>query len=393
MKGPLPIIVASQFLCTSLWFAGNAVIPDLAKDLHLEDSFVAHITSSVQFGFISGTFIFAFLSIADRFSPSRVFFISSILASLFNLAACLNGIGVGSLLVLRFLTGFFLAGIYPVGMKIASDYYKGNLGRSLGFLLAALVLGTAFPHLLKSLGSSLPWKWVLASTSLFALLGGSLLLLLVPDGPYRVPGSKLKFTDFINGFKKKDFRSVSFGYFGHMWELYTFWAFIPVILSVYNATFPGSDINVPLHSFFIIAVGSIACVISGYLSLSFGAKPVATACLLLSGLCCISSPFFLQRDSESIFLGFLYFWGMVVIADSPMFSTLVANSVSGELKGSSLTIVNCIGFSITIISIQFINMATDLIDHRFLFALLAAGPILGLTALAGKFGSTGINRN
>lgn len=127
----LPVIVMSQFLCTSLWFAGNAVMGDIARELKLNPDFLAHLTSAVQFGFIIGTLVFAFFSMADRFAPSSVFFISAVLAGLFNLGICLSAIQPSQVLLFRFLTGFFLAGIYPVGMKIAADYYQQGLGKSL----------------------------------------------------------------------------------------------------------------------------------------------------------------------------------------------------------------------------------------------------------------------
>ena len=187
----LPIIVVSQFFCTSLWFAGNAIIPDLIIKFHLDQSYLAHLTSAVQFGFISGTFIFALLTISDRFSPSLVFFISALLTAVFNLGISIDKIDPKTILSIRFFTGFFLAGIYPVGMKIASDYYEKGLGKSLGFLVGALVLGTAFPHLLKSISVQFLWKYVIFSTSALAVLGGLAIFLLVPDGPYRKPGQGL----------------------------------------------------------------------------------------------------------------------------------------------------------------------------------------------------------
>lgn len=150
MKRILPIIVSAQFLCTSLWFAGNAINADMARELSLDQHFLAHLTSAIQFGFIIGTLVFAIFTISNRFSPSVVFFVSAILGGLFNLGICLHPISASQILLFRFLTGFFLAGIYPVGMKIASDYFQSGLSKSLGFLVGALVLGTAFPHLLKN---------------------------------------------------------------------------------------------------------------------------------------------------------------------------------------------------------------------------------------------------
>ena len=381
MKKILPIIVLSQFLCTSLWFAGNAILPDIIVTLHLHPNFLAHLTSAVQVGFITGTLVFAVLAISDRFSPSLVFFVSSVIAAIFNLAITIEGIHSISLLSFRFLTGFFLAGIYPIGMKIASDYYQKGLGKSLGFLVGALVVGTAFPHLLKNITAELPWKYVIFSTSALSVLGGLTIFLFVPDGPYRKSGQKLKLTEFLMGFKNKKFRAAAFGYFGHMWELYAFWAFVPVMLATYKNHFPQSHLNIPLFSFLIIASGGVACVVSGLLSQKFAPEKIATLSLFLSCLCCLFSPLFLLNPSEAISLAFLFFWALVVIADSPLFSTLVAQNAPEESRGTSLTIVNCIGFTITIISIQFIGALSNLVNAQYLYTLLAIGPIIGLVAL------------
>lgn len=381
MRFILPTLVIAQFFCTSVWFAGNSVILDIANDLHVDPLFFAHLTSAIQFGFISGTLVFALFTLSDRFSPSRVFFFSSMFAALCNQGLTIDSIGPEAVLLLRFLTGFFLAGIYPVGMKIASDYFQSGLGKSLGFLVGALVLGTAFPHFLKSLALGLPWKYVIYFTSGLSLLGGLGIGLFVPDGPFRKPSQKMDFTSFLTGFRQKTFRSISFGYFGHMWELYAFWAFIPAILSSYNAQFPSAQLNTPLLSFLIIASGALSCSLSGFLAERFGAKKVATIALALSCLCCLLSPLFLQHASAPIFLLFLFSWGLFVIADSPLFSTLVAQNAPPESRGTSLTIVNCIGFAITIFSIQLIRLVTDIMAWPYVYLFLAIGPLLGLFAL------------
>jgi len=377
----LPVIVVSQFFCTSLWFAGNAILPDLIKTFQLDAGFLANLTSCVQFGFITGTLVFAVLTIADRFSPSLVFLVSSILAGLFNLGISMSGIDANVLLLFRFLTGFFLAGIYPVGMKIASDHYQKGLGKSLGFLVGALVVGTALPHLLKGLTTNLPWKYVVFSTSALSLIGGLAMFLLVPDGPFRKVSQRLVFIGFLSGFNNKNFRAAAFGYFGHMWELYAFWAFTPVILTAYKHYNPEFSSNISLISFLIIGSGGLACVVSGLLSLRFGPKTIATISLFLSCLCCLFSPFFLFTGSGWAVITFLFFWGLVVIADSPLFSTLVALNAKEESRGASLTIINCIGFSITIVSIQLINLLSEYMNARYLYMVLAIGPVLGLVAL------------
>ena len=387
MKQPkwiLLTIVISQFGCTSLWFAGNGVMGDLVTIFNLNSNALGHLTSAVQFGFISGTLVFALLTIADRFSPSKVFLISALLGALFNALVIWEGNNLPSLLTLRFFTGFFLAGIYPVGMKIAADYYKEGLGKSLGFLVGALVVGTAFPHLLKGISESILWRYVLLSTSSLAILGGLLMVLIVPDGPYRRPGQSLDLSAFFRVFRNSEFRSAAFGYFGHMWELYAFWAFVPIMLKTYSDLHPQVTFNIPVLSFIIIGIGGFSCVLAGYLSQYTGTKRTAMIALLLSCGCCLASPLVFTTGFEGLFIGFLLFWGLVVIADSPLFSTLIAQNASAEIKGTALTIVNCIGFSITIVSIQLINGLQDLTDSNYMYTILAIGPILGLIALSRK---------
>jgi predicted MFS family arabinose efflux permease len=384
-KHILPVIVVSQFCCTSLWFAGNGVMEDLVTAFSLAPSALGHLTSAVQFGFISGTLVFALLTIADRFSPSRVFLVSALLGALFNAGTIWEGHSLSSLLLLRFMTGFFLAGIYPVGMKIAADYFQKGLGKSLGYLVGALVVGTAFPHLLKGMTSAaLPWKTVLLITSGLALTGGLLMKALVPDGPYRKAGQQLDLSAFFKVFRKKEFRAAAFGYFGHMWELYAFWAFVPVMLKGYEVLHPGLKLDVPLLSFGIIGIGGLACVLGGYISLKSGPARTAFVALLLSGICCLISPWAFHLQSPFFFVAFLLFWGMVVIADSPLFSTLVAQHAEARIKGTALTIVNSIGFAITIVSIQLISELHTSTSSLSIYPLLAIGPALGLFALVKK---------
>ena len=376
----LPLIVFSQFACTSVWFAANAIMPDLVRELKISASAIGFITSSVQLGFITGTLIFALFAITDRFSPSKVFFVNAILAAVFNISITFGHPGLTLLLLLRFFTGFFLAGIYPVGMKIAADHFANGLGKALGFLVGALVLGTAFPHFLHTFGSVLSWNFLLITTSFCALSGGLLVFLFVPDGPFRKINTAVHFRGVFSVFKKKDFRSAAFGYFGHMWEIYTVWAFLPLIIQTYLRLHPENHINVSLFSFLIIASGFISDIIGGYFSQSYGSKKVASMALLLSGICCLLSPLFF-RFGPILFLSLLFFWNMNVAADSPQFSTLTASLAPPELKGSALTIVTCIGFSITIISIQLTNYLLLKFNPVYVFPVLALGPIFGLMAL------------
>ena len=378
----LPFIVFSQFAGTSLWFVGNAVLPELKAALHLNQYALSLVTSAVMLGFVAGTLVFAFFSLADRFSPVKLFFISSIFGALFNAAVVWLAKDAASLFALRFLTGFFIAGIYPVGMKIAADWYEKGLGKALGYLLGALVVGTAFPHLLKNKDFELPWKSVLYYTSAFATVGGLLMLIFVGDGPYRKKSGGFQWNAFKKIFSSKKWRQAAFGYFGHMWELYTFWGFVPVIILLYAAK-NGLSLNIPLLSFLIIGCGSISCIAGGYLSQRIGSAKVATAALLISGLCCILSGFIFSFPVW-IFLAILFIWGLAVIPDSPQFSTLVTQYAPEHLRGTALTIYNSIGFSISTFSlvvIDYVFHSKGFFSGENAFLLLAIGPLLGIAPM------------
>ncbi len=347
----------------------------------LEASALGHLTSAVQFGFIVGTLVFALLTIVDRFSPSKVFFISAILGAILNLGMLLDDNNLFSLIAIRSFIGFFLAGIYPVGMKIATDYFDKGLGKSLGFLVGALVLGTALPHLVKGVQLDFSWTFVIYATSALAAVGGFLMIILVPDGPYREQGKGIDLSAVRRVFENKKFKQAAFGYFGHMWELYSFWAFVPILLVQYAKTHSLDDINISLYAFFVIAIGGPSCFLAGYISERIGPKKTATIALALSGICCLIAPFSIHVASFTLFLLFLLIWGIVVIADSPMFSTLVAQNANADIKGTALTIVNCLGFAITIVSIQLLSILVLSNVGNWSYWILALGPLFGLMAL------------
>jgi MFS family permease len=373
-KALLPIIVFSQFAGTSLWFAGNAIINDIQP---ASTGGFANITSLVQFGFIAGTLVFSLLTIADRFSASMVFFFSSLIAATANLLLIWLAKDISWLVILRFITGFFLAGIYPVGMKIAAQHFPQKLGNALGFLVGALVLGTAFPHILRSQLQGLNWQNVFLFTSLLAFVGGVLILIFVPHTTSQSKSS-FNFNTAFTVFKSSNLRAAAFGYFGHMWELYSFWAFVPFILSTYNQLHR-ANIHVATWSFVVIATGGLGCIAGGLLSQKAGSKRVAFCALLISGFCCLTAAFIFNLPT-GMFLGILLVWGFTAAADSPQFSTLVAQSAPAENKGTALTIVTSIGFAITIVSIQLLRYLSDHLKQNSL-PVLVIGPIFGLVCL------------
>ncbi len=378
-KHILPVIILSQFACTSLWFAGNSVIESLTLKTGLGSEIMGYVLSSVQFGFIVGTFLFAMLMIADRFSPSKVFVTCAILGALCNASLLLEHLSKWDLLSARFGTGFFLAGIYPVGMKIASDYHEKGLGKALGFLVGALILGTAFPYFIKSFNNTVSYTAVIKITSIMAVSGGILMFLLVPNGPYRKPNTKLQLAAGFSLFKQSGFKKAAFGYFGHMWELYAFWAFTPFAIKTFNQL-NNTEINVPLWTGIIIAFGGLSCFLGGILSIRVGSYKVAFYALFISGLLCLASPLAFNT-TPILFLCIWCTWGMAVTADSPQFSNLVANAVSPELKGTGLTIVNSIGFAVSILSIELLSFMSPKVPSTLLYLVLFIGPALGIIAL------------
>lgn len=374
-RSALILIVIAQFLGTSLWFAGNAAASEW--EILLDRSGTAPtLTLVVQLGFIFGTFLYALGSIADRFSPSKVFLISCILAASFNFSIILLPTSFSTILFCRFWVGFFLAGIYPVGMKIAADYFEKGLGSALGFLVGALVLGTGFPFLLKGLGWEISWKTILWSTSTLAILGGLAIGFLVPDGPYRKKSPKLDFGLIPKFTKNTALKGAAGGYFGHMWELYTFWAFLPaLIFGLTQGTL--STENQSLWTFWIISAGGVSCALGGILAQKIGSQQVAIGSLILSGLCGLLL-LVLPDISAFIIFPFLLLWGISVTADSPQFSTLVAQSVPAEQRGTALTLVNSVGFGITVISILVTRELALLLEPKVYLGFLFLGPTVGV---------------
>lgn len=390
MKQPTQILVAiviAQFLGTSLWFAGNAALPQLVQHYTWAAGSLGYVTSAVQLGFIVGTFCFALSGITDRFNPSHVFLISCVAGASLNLLALVDLSSFGWVLTSRLCVGVSLAGIYPVGMKLAADWQDRGLGHWLGALVGALVLGTSLPHLLKTLPALENIKALLMAVSAMAVLGGLVVLVFVPAGPYRSRGSKFSFQLVVQAFQSSAFRKPAFGYFGHMWELYTFWAFVPFILNGYSYYHPDTTLH-PVWSFVIVAAGAFGCWAGGWWSKKTGSEKVALYALSVSLACCLLTPF-IWLLPKALFLIFLLVWSVAVIADSPQFSALVARHASPHVRGSALTMVTCIGFSITIVSIQLLSeLSQRVTSFNSLFLLLAIGPAIGVYALQKKSSTT-----
>ncbi|MDZ7749398.1 MAG: MFS transporter [Halofilum sp. (in: g-proteobacteria)] len=369
----LPAIVVGQLLATSTWFAANAVIASL-QSLWAMDGGEGLVTTAVQVGFIVGTLVFAIGGIADRFNPSNVFLISAATGAAANAAVLISPGDFTLVLISRFVVGLTLAGVYPVGMKIAAGWYGGGLGWALGFLVGALVLGTASPHLLRAVGASWDWRVVIAGASLAALAGG-LIVRLVPEGPNLARGAPVRFSGVLDAFRERCFRASALGYFGHMWELYAFWAFVPVWIGAHGLA--GSALSAT--AFAVIAAGFFGCAGGGLFVQRLGGGRVALGQLGISTACCLLSPLMLYMPTP-VFIVFLLVWGVAVAGDSPQFSALTAYFAPRALVGSALTLVNSIGFAITVASLSLLEWLQHVVPPSWLLVPLAFGPVAGLLA-------------
>jgi MFS family permease len=372
----LPIIVLAQFAGTSLWFAVNAVMPDLQIQMGWPASDVGRLTSALQLGFIAGTLVFAVLAIADRFSSRRVFLMCSLAGSLCTLGALAQVDNFLALLMWRATTGFFLAGIYPVGMKIASQWFPKGLGVALGWLVGALVLGSASAHGIRALSSQLPWSSVMLSVAGLAAAGGLMLYTLIPEPPQKsMQAKQLQWQALASLWTDWRVRSSVLGYFGHMWELYTLWVLAPLILAT---RFEGTQLS--MAAFSVIGVGALGCILGGLGAKRWGSAKVATLQLGISGLCCLLAPWFMSASLEWMMV-WLLIWGVTVAGDSPQFSTLTASNAPPHAVGSVLTLTNCIGFGISIVSIELFTSLATWHDLSTLLPWLGLGPLLGIWAI------------
>lgn len=370
------MIVLAQLAGTSPWFAVNAVMPDLQRSFGWPPAAVATLTSAVQLGFIAGALVFALLAIADRLSARRVFLVCAFASALSTLAAMQFAESFAALWFWRALTGFCLAGIYPVGMKLAALWFPRGLGAALGLLIAALVLGSASPHALRALSVGAPWTVVFQGVALASAAAGLLLYVLVPEPPHApVRASGLQLRALWAAAIDPRVRASVLGYFGHMWELYTMWVLVPAILATRL-----SGAAMSWAAFVVLGAGALGCAVGGVLARRVGSARVAGAQLAISGLCCVAAPLMLQAPTP-LFGAWLLLWGITVSGDSPQFSALTAGNAPPALVGSVLTLANSIGFAISIVSIQLFVTLAEHWPLAKVLPWLALGPLLGVMAL------------
>jgi MFS family permease len=375
----LALLSLAELLSMSLWFSASAVVPALRVEWHLSDSAVSWLTIAVQLGFVFGTLLSALLNLADIIRARYLFAVAALAGALTNAFFGLYAHGAPLGIGLRFLTGMFLAGVYPPGMKIMATWFRQSRGMALGVLVGALTLGKASPYLINALGST-SWRYNILLVSLLAIVGGLIVLLFVEDGPYGLPRARFDWQQVIKIFRNRGVRLANFGYFGHMWELYGMWTWTPVMLRASFAVQGKPPVWAEVSSFVVIGSGAIGCVAAGLLADRVGRTVVTSWAMGISGSCCLIVGYLFGGEPWLLLL-IAAIWGATVVADSAQFSACVTELGDPEYIGTALTLQTCVGFLLTTISIELIPKLVSIVTWRYAFSILSVGPLFGVICM------------
>ncbi|MDQ3955175.1 MAG: MFS transporter, partial [Actinomycetota bacterium] len=365
------LLSVTLVLSMTTWFSASAVVPQLRGEWALSDIAAAWLTVAVQIGFVCGALISSVLNLSDIVSPRHVILGGSIGAGAAN-GVLLSVHGGAAGLPLRFATGFFLAGVYPPALKLMSTWFKRGRGIALGILVGALVVGNGLPHLVNGLGG-LDWRVVIYATSILTVLGGLIAEFGIREGPFPFPRAVFDPRQAGRVFANRGVRLASFGYFGHMWELYAAYAWFLVFFSEHllaRGTSVGSNAAYATFAFFL--VGGLGCWVGGILGERWGRTRTTSLMMAVSGSCCLVVGLLFEAPTWVLLIVSLV-WGFTVIADSAQFSTILTELAPQSYVGTALTLQLALGFSITVATIWLIPILEEGLGWRWAFAFLAPG--------------------
>lgn len=377
----LTLLCVCQVLAMTLWFSASAVLPSLQLEFELNSFQTSLFTSGVQIGFVAGTLISALLGLADRLDPRRFFMAASIVAAVANGLILTQDAGTIAVPLLRFVTGMSMAGIYPVGMKMATSWAKQDMGLMVGLLVGALTLGSASPHLINAFGG-VDWRFTIAVASICAL-AAALLINLVAVGPNRSKAPPFNPSLALGAWTKRPVRLANLGYFGHMWELYAMWAWVGLFLeSSFATTMAAGPASyfARLATFLTLGSGAVGCLLAGVIADRWGRTTVTMAAMGVSGACCLVAGF-LYGSNPWFLTAFCVVWGIAIVADSAQFSASIAELSDPGIVGTMLTVQTSLGFLLTMVTIHLVPYLVDAVTWRYAFAFLAIGPALGIVAM------------